>query len=254
MAQQAFDVEELLRTSGKKPIPLDLSIYRTPSGIPGLDEMVEGGFEKGSVLLLVGIPGSGKTTFALQFLHYGATQLGEPGLFITFSENKESIYRHALSFGWDFAKLEKEKKFQLLQFKPHQISGGLEEDGGAISDEIKSLGAKRLVIDSITAYTLLFKDEYQKRESIVSFIDRLHEWKCTSLIISEMPPIVSESQEGSIGFLSDAIIALHYTKPKEYLNRMHSLEVLKMRGTKHSSKLCSLSFESSGLAVQCRGE
>ena len=46
MPQQAFDIEELLRTSGKKPIPADLSIYRTPSGIPGMDEMIEGGFEK----------------------------------------------------------------------------------------------------------------------------------------------------------------------------------------------------------------
>jgi len=243
------DFEELLKVTGRKPIPSDLAMYRTPSGIPGFDDLVEGGFEKGSVILVVGIPGSGKTIFALQFLHNGAANFQEPGLFITFAESKESIYRHALSFGWDFAELEKKKMFQLLQFKPHQVTGLIEEGGGAIKDEIRSMGAKRLVIDSITAYSMLFKDEYQQREGIVSFIERLHEWECTSMIISEMPPMVSETREGSIGFLSDAIIALHYSKPQKSLSRIHSLEILKMRGTRHSTRLCALSFENDGLVV-----
>ena len=105
-------------------------------------------------------------------------------------------------------------------------------------------------IDSITAYTLLFKDDYQRRESIVSFIERLHDWKTTSMIISEMPPTVSETREGSIGFLSDAIIALHYLKPDKESGREHSVEVLKMRGTNHSTRVFPLSFESKGLRVR----
>lgn len=243
------ELESLLKVSGRKEIPKDLATYRTPSGIPGLDDLIEGGLEKGSVALVVGVPGSGKTTFALQFLYYGATVLKEPGLFITFAESKESIYRHALNYGWDFAALEQKGLFQILQFKPHQVTGLIEEGGGAIKDEIESLKIKRIAIDSITAYTLLFKDEYQKRESIVSFIERLHDWKCTSMIISEMPPVVSEIQEGSIGFLSDSIIALHYSKLKGTQERMHSIEVLKMRGTKHSMKISLLSFEKNGLSV-----
>ncbi|HIH33046.1 MAG TPA: hypothetical protein HA227_02215 [Candidatus Diapherotrites archaeon] len=249
-ARQEVDLEEFLQVSGKKPIPADLSVYRTPSGIPGLDRLVEGGLEKGSVVLVVGVPGSGKTTFALQFLHYGAFSLKEPGLFIPFAETKESLYRHAFGFGWDFSELERQKLFQVLQFKPHQVTGLIEEGGGAIKDEIKSLGVKRLAIDSITAYTLLFKDDYQRRESIVSFIERLHDWKTTSMIISEMPPTVSETREGSIGFLSDAIIALHYLKPDKESGREHSVEVLKMRGTNHSTRVFPLSFESKGLRVR----
>lgn len=244
-----IELESLLKISGKKEIPKDLATYRTPSGIQGFDEMVEGGFEKGSVVLIVGVPGSGKTTFALQFLYYGASVLKEPGLFITFAESKESIYRHALNYGWDFSKLEEEGLFQILQFKPHQVTGLIEEGGGSIKDEIESLGVKRVAIDSITAYTLLFKDEYQKRESIVSFIDRLHEWNCTSMIISEMPPMISETKEGSIGFLSDSIIALHYSKPKNSADRVHSIEILKMRGTRHSTRVCKMEFEKNGISI-----
>jgi len=245
------ELESLLKVTGKKetPLPSDLSMYRTPSGIEGFDGLIEGGIEKGSVVLVVGVPGSGKTTFGLQFLYHGAKELNEPGLFITFAESKESVYRHALNYGWNFQELEKKGLFQILQFKPHQVAGLIEEGGGSIRDEVESLGVKRIVIDSITAYTILFKDEYQKRESIVSFIERLHDWKCTSMIISEMPPMVSETQEGSIGFLSDAIIALHYTKPKGEEDRIHSIEVLKMRGTKHSSRVSKMDFEKNGLVV-----
>lgn len=245
------ELESLLKVSGKKDtVPSDLAMYRTPSGIEGFDSLIEGGVEKGSVVLVVGIPGSGKTTFGLQFLNYGAEKMQEPGLFITFAESKESIYRHSMNYGWNFQELEKKGLFQVLQFKPHQVAGLIEEGGGSIKDEVESLGVKRVVIDSITAYTILFKDEYQKRESIVSFIERLHDWKCTSLIISEMPPMVSETQEGSIGFLSDAIIAMHYTKPKGSEDRVHSIEVLKMRGTRHSSRVSKMDFGKNGLVVQ----
>ena len=79
---------------------------RVPTGIPGMDELIEGGFEQGSTVLLTGGAGTGKTTLALQFLYNGAMEANEPGLFITFEEDKESLYRHTARFGWDFKALE----------------------------------------------------------------------------------------------------------------------------------------------------
>src|SRR3989338_158496 len=63
---------------------------RIQTGIPGLYELIEGGIEKGGTILVVGSAGTGKTTFGLQFLYKGAVEFGDPGIFITFEEGKES--------------------------------------------------------------------------------------------------------------------------------------------------------------------
>ena len=222
---------------------------RVPTGIPGMDELIEGGFEQGSTVLLTGGAGTGKTTLALQFLYNGAMEGNEPGLFITFEEDKESLYRHTARFGWDFKALEEKGLFSVLAYKPHQVNKLMQEGGGPMRDAIKSMNAKRLAIDSITAYALLFQDEYQKRESILEFFDLLKKWGCTSVIVSELPPHIAEIKEGSVGFLTDAIIALYYQKREDKDVRVHSMEILKMRGTRHTNKVCALTFESNGIVI-----
>ena len=229
-------------------------IERVPTGIKGLDELIEGGFEKGSSVLIVGSAGTGKTLFGLQFLYNGAIKYNEPGIFISFEEERESLYKHSSAFNWDFEKLEKEKMFKVLEYKPHQVEKLMREGGGSIKDQIKAMGAKRLVIDSITSYGLLFRDEYQKRENILEFFELLKKWGCTSIIISELPPKVAEVKEGSVGFLTDAIISLYYTKEEEKGVRVHSCEILKMRGTKHTNKLLAVGFEKDGLAIYAEVE
>jgi len=225
------------------------SIKRVPTGITGLDELIEGGFENGSSVLLVGSAGTGKTLFALQFLYEGAVKYNEPGVFISFEEDKHSLYRHSSNFNWNFKKLEKEEMFKVMKYKPHQVEKLMEEGGGTIRDAIRKMGAKRLVIDSITSYGLLFKDDYQKRENILSFFDLLYKWGCTTLVISELPPKLAEVKEGSVGFLTDAIISLYYSKEENKGVRVHSCEILKMRGTKHTNKLLAIGFEPEGIVV-----
>jgi len=224
-------------------------IERIPSGIFGLDELVEGGFEKGSVILVTGSAGTGKTTFGLQFLYYGARDFNEAGVLISFEESKDSLYRHNEEYGWNFEELEKKKLFSVLEYKPHQVGKLLEQGGGPIRDAIKAINAKRLVIDSITAYSLLFKDEYQQRESILAFFDMLRKWGCTSIVISEMTPQEAESERGSVGFLADAVISLYYEKKEQKDVRVHSMEILKMRGTRHTNKLCAIAFEQDGVRI-----
>lgn len=229
--------EEDLRVSGEK------IEGRARTGIKGFDELIEGGFERESIVLLVGSAGTGKTLFGLQFLYEGVTKFDEPGVFISFEEDKESLYKHSLNFGWDFKKIENQNKFKLLQFKPHQVTAILEEGGGQIRDALAEIKAKRVVIDSITAYGLLFTDEYKRREKILEFFNLLRKWGVTVLVICEDDPAKIEKQEGSIGFISDAIVSLHYQHDEEKGIRIHSLEVLKMRGTRHTNKLCAINFE-----------
>ncbi|MEM4662690.1 MAG: ATPase domain-containing protein [Candidatus Diapherotrites archaeon] len=224
-------------------------IERVPTGIEGLDELIEGGFEKGSVVLLAGAPGTGKTIFALQFLYHGITALNEPGIYITFEEGKETLLRHALVFGWDFKKLESQNLFRVLEYKPHQVEKLMKEGGGPIKDTINEIKAKRLVVDSITSYALLFHDEYVKRQSILEFFDLLHNWGTTNIIISEAPVDTHLTKSDSPGFLSDAIIALYYTKSSEKSARIHCCEILKMRGTRHTNRILAFGFEEKGIKV-----
>ncbi|MBS3068811.1 hypothetical protein J4441_00400 [Candidatus Micrarchaeota archaeon] len=81
---------------------------KTPSGIHGFDDLVEGGYEVASINLVVGPTGCGKTTFAMQFLYNGVVQFNEPAVLISFEEPKTSIYEHMGRFGWDFAALEQQ--------------------------------------------------------------------------------------------------------------------------------------------------
>ncbi len=222
---------------------------RVPTGINGFDELIQGGFERDSTVLLVGSAGTGKTIFSMQFLYKGATEFDEPGVFISFVEEKDSLYKHAFQFGWDFEKLEKENMFRLLFFKPHQVTKILEEGGGQIKDVLNEIGAKRVVIDSITSYALLFSDEYKRREEVLSFFSLLSKWGITSIVIAEDNPEEIEKKQGSIGFISDAIISMYYQHDEERGLRIHSLEVLKMRGTKHTNKLCAINFEDDGINV-----
>ncbi|MFH1695077.1 MAG: ATPase domain-containing protein [Candidatus Micrarchaeota archaeon] len=224
-------------------------LERVQSGIFGFDELIEGGFEKDSTILVTGSAGTGKTTFGLQFLYYGVKTFNEPGILISFEESKESYYRHNSEYGWDFKELEKKGLFKVLEYKPHQVGRLLDQGGGPIRDAIQQMKAKRLVIDSITSYALLFKDEYQQRENILKFFELIRKWGCTSIIISEMAPKEAETAKGSIGFLVDAIISLYYEKKEEKDVRVHSLEILKMRGTRHTNKVCALNFEKEGIKI-----
>ncbi|MBI2598468.1 MAG: hypothetical protein HYW50_04700, partial [Candidatus Diapherotrites archaeon] len=144
--------------------------------------------------------------------------------------------------------MEKKGLLKVLEYKPHQVEKLIKEGGGPIRDEVRTMKAQRLVIDSMTAYTLLFKDEYQKRENILELFGYLEKWGCTSVIVSELSPKIAEMKEGSIGFLTDAIIGLYYAK-QESGERVHTMEILKMRGTHHTDKLLAIQFEKNGIRV-----
>jgi KaiC/GvpD/RAD55 family RecA-like ATPase len=222
---------------------------RVPTGINGFDDLIQGGFEKNSIVLVVGSAGTGKTLLGLQFLHEGVEKYNDNSVFISFEESRESVYKHALQFGWDFEKLERENKFRMLFFKPHQVVKILEEGGGQIRDALTEINAKRVVIDSITAYALLFSDEYKRREKVLEFFSLLGRWNITSIVIAEDSPNTVENKEGSIAFISDSVISMYYHHDEEKGLRIHSLEVLKMRGTKHTNKLCAINFEDDGINV-----
>jgi len=96
---------------------------RVKSGIPGLDELIEGGFLKGDIILLAGGTGAGKTIFSAQFIYEGAVHYGEKGVYATFEEDKGTLVRNMLRFGFDMEKLEDEGSIKILDLESMKGKG-----------------------------------------------------------------------------------------------------------------------------------
>lgn len=220
---------------------------RVPSGIINFDELIEGGFEKNSINLLVGGSGSGKSIFALQFLVEGVKK-NEAVLYITFEEKKNEIYSNMLKFGIDLKDLEKKGCFYFLEYTPEKVKTMLEEGGGAIENIVLTKSITRIVIDSITSFELLFEKEIEKRKVSLELFTLLRKWNCTVLLTYEGSSSAEEKATSRIiDFESDAIILLYLVRKKNL--RQRYLEILKMRGTKHSMNVHTYNITSEGIKV-----
>lgn len=247
---EAEETEPETESETENPKP-ETDIARVPTGIPGLDELVEGGFERDNSIVIKGATGAGKTIFALQYLHEGIEQFEENGMYISFGESKEAIFRRGKIFGWDFDALEREGKFTFSRYEPHEVKGIISSGGGSIRDLIESRKTKRLVIDSLSAYLLLFDNEYEANRSVLELFEMLHKMSCTTLVTSEDPISPTSAPAGKVGFLTDGIIHLYNIRKGS--NRIRALEVVKMRNTAHTTSLCSFDITKSGIVVQGEG-
>ena len=225
---------------------------RISTGVPGLDALIDDGFVDGSSNLIVGNAGSGKTIFAIQFIVEGIRR-GEPGIYVTFEERKDKMYENMKSFGWDLEKYENEGKFVFLEYTPEQVKKILVEGGGQIESIIEKIDAKRIVIDSITSFALLYEDELTRKEAALALFDLINRWGCTALMTSQQERDgITQSNEVSsvLEFEVDSIIILYHEKSDG--TRKRALEVLKMRGTKTPEKTYHLAIDKNGLSVSVK--
>src|SRR5438132_13454766 len=121
---------------------------RQKTGIVELDAMLHGGFLDRDAVMVAGSAGTGKTTLALQHLVIGITKFGEPGIYLTFEQLPDQIYRDAQNFGWDLKKLEEQDKFSLVCTRPDLL---LEPDGAGqlLHSTIQEIQPRRLALDSL---------------------------------------------------------------------------------------------------------
>lgn len=197
-------------------------------GVNGLDAVMGRGIPRGSLIVLSGCPGTGKTMFSAQFLYRGCVDYGEKGVYVSFAENEETFYGNMKAFGYDFEKLGKEGLFRFLDMltvKEEGVSVILE----LILKTVSELGAKRLVLDSYTALAQAFRDPHEARVILHSVIGRIcRRLGCTTLVISER---ISGGEDGAFGaeaFVADGIFLLGKEFPEQRLLRI--LDIYKMRG------------------------
>lgn len=208
---------------------------RVETNIPGFDTLIGGGFEDGSINLVAGGSGSGKSIFAMEFLLSGLKK-GEPVLYITFEEKKDDFYKNMLDMGWDLNKAEATGKFIFLEYSPEKVKMMLDEGGGAVESTVLKNNIKRIVIDSITSFSLLFDDGQSKRKAILGLFDILRKWKSTVLLTVQYDPTDKDDDRIThLEFEADSLTLLYYLTSGG--TRQRFVEVVKMRGTNHSKEV-----------------
>jgi len=202
---------------------------RVRTGIEGLDQLLFGGLLPGDAMLVGGAPGTGKTSLGMQYLYNGITKYQEPGLFITFEEFPQRIYRDAANYGWDFRALQDAGHLKVLFTSPEVLQHDIVRDEGLVTQMIRETKAQRVVVDSIT-HLQRGDDDRQFRESLYGLVNALKRESLTALLLRE----IQEQEELGAGpedFVADGIILL----TRSYIGNHHMrfLEVLKSRGTPH---------------------
>jgi circadian clock protein KaiC len=224
------------------------------TGIKGLDEMLFGGFLPQTANLVEGAPGTGKTTIGMQFIYNGITQFDEPGLIITFEEFPQQYYHDAAAFGWDFEQLEKDGKLRVIMTSPEVTRLDVESVGGMIETAVREMGARRLLVDSITHFERLTQDPVELRSLEYSFINALKREGLTSLLTRESPTLLGEAPEGDsdIAFVVDSYILLRYVEIESTIRK--ALLVLKMRGSDHAKDIRQFEITDHGVEVRSKFE
>ena len=226
---------------------------RTKTGIVGLDEMFAGGLLEGSTVLVKGAPGTGKTTFGLQFLYHGATQENEPGLLVTFEEFPYSLHRDAHSLGWDLRSLEDARKLKIIFTSPRVFLASLESPTSPLNRTIMEWGIRRVVLDSITHFTRLTTDPAELRHVYNKVVNGLKRERTTSILTSEGITVgLDQAEKGRLSFIVDTIILLRYVEIESAMQR--ALLVLKMRGSDHAKGIRRFEIGDGGIRITGRFE
>jgi len=220
---------------------------RVTSGIPHLDSMLNGGFIPQSANLLRGAPGTGKTTFGLQFLLEGARR-NETGLYISFEEFPRSLYRDAEGLGWDLPAFEKKGSLRLVFTSPDVLLKSLTTPDSNILRTIQEHDVHRVVIDSLTHFTQLIGNDHDLRRVYHQVISGFRREGVTALYLGEeMRSDYTSREKGRLSFVVDTLIMLRYLEIDSAIQR--ALLVLKMRSSSHDTRIHSYTIGQNGMTV-----
>ena len=222
-------------------------IQRIQTGITGFDELIENGFPQESLILVAGSPGAGKTTIAAQFIFEGVNKFHEKGLYVCFSETKTSLLRNLLRFEWDFERLEREGRVGILDLSTTK-EPGIQSNLNLILEKINDMGAKRLVIDSFTAFSMALTEPTDVRFLIHLLYRFLQRIGCTTIMISDTPWGSQRIGSGVEEFIADGIILMQ-TRFDEKGNLRRTLNILKMRSTDHSKRTHEYEITENGISI-----
>lgn len=222
------------------------------TGIPGMDEITDGGLPTGRPTLVAGGAGCGKTLFAMQFLVNGATQFDEPGVFIAFEENADELAQNVASLGFDIKQLSKQKKLSVdyvrIERTEIEEAGAYDLEGLFIrlGHAIDSIGAKRVVLDTIEVLFAALPNEGILRAEL----HRLFRWlkdKGVSAVVTAERGNGNMTRFGLEEYVADCVIVLDHRVNEQISTRR--LRIVKYRGALHGTNEYPFLIGRQGISV-----
>ncbi|WP_136717671.1 RAD55 family ATPase [Halorientalis salina] len=219
---------------------------RVSSGVPGFDELVEGGLPVNRLYVVSGPPGSGKTTFSSQFITEGARS-GENCLYVTMHESKAELVNDMGNFDFGFEKVMRSDRVQFLNLVTETGKRTITQFGseGGLTNRlaafIESNDIDRAVIDSTMLLQHFFAD---MSDEITGFLSALKQTDTTVLLISEMTDPTSYADEH---YLAHGVVFFHNYMETGGMTR--GVQIIKMRGTAIDCDIHKIGFSDDGLRV-----
>jgi len=219
-------------------------LERSYTGIPGLDEILTGGFPRGRVILALGEPGAGKTILCTQFLINGIEKFNEKGLYVSLEESKEQYVEEMNALGWDIEAFERTGKLSFIDASPirslppevqvgNVSIGKIEFSLLSLLEVIKnravSVGAQRVVVDPVSHLIFQYADLTLRRKATLDLVQALSKTGATCLLASELAEVGGSGRKLQIEeYLVHGIILMQTTTSGKSLQRV--IQVEKMRG------------------------
>ena len=221
---------------------------RLSTGVRGLDEMTGGGIPAGDVVLITGPAGTGKTTFATQFVAQGLRD-GESCVVAVFEEYPEAYLARAKTLDVDFDEMVKEGRLAITYLRPLDLS--VDEMLNAIRSEVDSVGASRVVIDSLSGFEVALAPTYREdfRESLYRLVGALTATGVTVLMTAEVIDVFPDFRFTTerVSFITDDIIVQRYVEIDGHLQKV--VAVVKMRGSEHSTDFRKYDLTPTGASI-----
>ena len=228
------------------------TLPKSPTSIQGFDEITGGGLPKGRPTLVCGGAGCGKTLFAMEFLVRGATLYNEPGVFISFEETEKELTANVASLGFDLAGLIKRKKIWLEHI--HVERGEIEKNGEydlkglfvRIHHAIESIGAKRVVLDTVESLFTALPNPTVVRTELRRLFGWLKKKRVTTIVTGEKGD-ATLTRQGLEEYVSDCVILLDHRVSNQ--SSIRRLRIVKYRGSTHGTNEYPFLIDEDGFSV-----
>ena len=242
----------MAKSRKQPPSGLPIALAKSPTGIPGLDQITQGGLPRGRPTLVCGSSGSGKTLLGMEFLVKGALDYGEPGVFFSFEESSHELIKNVASLGFDAQAMIDEKKLIIdhVCIEPDETEETGEYDLQGLFIRlgyvIDSVSAKRVVLDSIEALLTSFNNLGILRGELRRLFQWLKDKGVTAIV-------TGERGEGALTrhrleeYISDCVILLDQRIEEQVATRR--LRIVKYRGSAHDSNEYPFLLDTQGFTV-----